>query len=83
MGKPENYGLGLRCQWVPFEPLSSGVTPMEKGASKNVELVGYQDLEGRPAFKVALQVVRERWYIYLSHFWTPGWSILEVTEPAW
>lgn len=55
---------------------------MEKGASNNVELVGYHDLEGRPAFKIALQVVRERWYMYLSHFWTPGWSILEVTEPS-
>jgi hypothetical protein len=55
---------------------------MEKGASKNIELIGYHDLEGRPAFKIAMQVVKERWYLYLGHFWTPGWTILDVTEPS-
>ena len=55
---------------------------MEKGASRNVELIGYHDLEEKPAFKIAMQVVDERWYLYLGHFWTSGWSIVEVTDPA-
>ena len=55
---------------------------MEKGEAKNFELVGYHDLEGRPAFKIAMQVVDEKWFLYLSHFWTSGWSILDVTDPS-
>jgi hypothetical protein len=55
---------------------------METGAAKNIELIGYHDLEGRPAFKIAMQAVNDRWYLYLGHFWTPGWSILDVTEPS-
>ena len=55
---------------------------MEKGAAKNFELVGYHDLEGRPAVKIAMQVVNRRWYLYLAHIWTSGWSILDITEPS-
>ena len=55
---------------------------MEEGAAKNMELVGYHDLEEKPAFKMAMQVVGERWYLYLGHFWTSGWSILDVTDPS-
>ena len=55
---------------------------IEKGYAKNFELVGYHDLEGRPALKIAMQVVDNRWYLYLAHFWTKGWSILDVTEPS-
>jgi len=55
---------------------------MEKGAAKNVELVGYNDLEGRPSLKLAMQVVNDRWYVYTAHFWSPGWSIVDVTDPA-
>jgi len=55
---------------------------MEEGAKKNFELVGYHDLEGRPAIKIAMQVVKDRWYLYLGHFWTSGWSIVDVTDPS-
>jgi len=55
---------------------------METGAAKNIELVGYNDLESRPAFKMAMQVVDDRWYVYTGHFWSPGWSIVDVTDPA-
>jgi hypothetical protein len=55
---------------------------MEKGVAKNVELVGYHDLEGRPSLKLAMQVVNERWYLYLAHFWVSGWTILDVTDPS-
>jgi hypothetical protein len=55
---------------------------MEEGAKKNFELIGYHDLEGNPGIKMAMQVVNDRWYLYLGHFWTSGWSILDVTDPS-
>lgn len=50
--------------------------------SAGFELVGYHDLGGRPAFKIAIQRVGDRWYLYLGSFWASGWSILDVTDPA-
>jgi hypothetical protein len=55
---------------------------LAEGFGKNVELVGYHDLESKPGFKLAMQVVEEKWYIYLGHFWARGWSIVDVTEPS-
>jgi hypothetical protein len=50
--------------------------------AKNFEHVAYHDLAGRPAFKLALQFVGGRWYLYAAHLWDRGWSVLDVTEPA-
>jgi hypothetical protein len=44
--------------------------------------LGYHDLNGRPAFKLAMQEVNGRWYLYVAHLWHRGWSILDVTDPA-
>ena len=55
---------------------------MEKGFAKNMELIAYHDLEGHPSLKASIQVVNGRWYIYFAHFWIPGWSIVDVTDPA-
>jgi hypothetical protein len=49
--------------------------------SKNVEVVGYCDLDDRPAFKIAVREIARRWYLYMGHFWHSGWSIVDVTEP--
>jgi hypothetical protein len=46
-----------------------------------VEVVGYSDLGGRPGFKLAMQEVGDRFYLYLGHLWHRGWSILDVTDP--
>ncbi|TME83846.1 MAG: hypothetical protein E6I45_02840 [Chloroflexi bacterium] len=46
-----------------------------------MEVVGYHDLDGRPGFKMGLQVVGDRWYLYLAHLWHRGWSVLDITEP--
>jgi len=48
----------------------------------NIEVLGYHDLGGRPAFKLALQEVSGRWYLYMGHLWHKGWSILDVTDPT-
>jgi len=55
---------------------------MENVVAKNIELVGYHDLESRPGFQMAMQVVDERWYLYLAHFWHQGWTILDITDPS-
>lgn len=47
-----------------------------------IELVGYHDLSGRPGFKMGIQQVSEKWYLYLGHLWHRGWSVLDVTDPA-
>jgi hypothetical protein len=49
--------------------------------SKNVDLVAYHDMDKKPLFKMAMQVVDGRWYLYCGHFWHSGWSILDVTDP--
>ena len=48
----------------------------------NIDLVGYHDLHNKPAFKLAMQEVNGRWYLYLAHLWHSGWSVLDVTDPS-
>jgi hypothetical protein len=50
--------------------------------AKNVEVVGYTDMQHRPAFKMAIREVAGRWYLYTGHFWHSGWSVVDVTEPG-
>jgi len=50
--------------------------------SRGIELVGYHDLERNPGFKLALQRVGDRYYLYLSHFWVSRWSVVDVTDPT-
>jgi len=50
--------------------------------AQDVEVLGYHDLEGRPAFKLAMQEVNGRLYLYLAHLWHRGWSVLDVTDPT-
>jgi hypothetical protein len=50
--------------------------------AEGFELVAYHDLDGRPAFKLAIEVVEDRWYLYTSHFWDRGWSVLDVGDPS-
>ncbi|MDG4667158.1 hypothetical protein [Mycobacterium sp. 236(2023)] len=50
--------------------------------SAGVEFVGYHDVGGKPVFKLAMQVVENRWYLYATHFWEPRLSVFDVTDPA-
>jgi len=50
--------------------------------SKNMEMVGYHDLDERPGFKMAIQQVEGRWYMYIGHFWHRGWTVLDITRPS-
>lgn len=47
-----------------------------------LELLGYHDLGGEPGFKMALSERAGRWYLYLAHLWSPGWSVMDVTDPT-
>ena len=46
------------------------------------DLVAYHDLDGRPGFKLALQVTDDRWYLFVTRFWEPGIDVLDVTDPS-
>ena len=48
---------------------------------KNMDLIGYHDLDEKPGFQMAMQEVDGRYYLYFSHFRHSGWTILEVTDP--
>lgn len=50
--------------------------------SHRIELAGYHDLGKNPAFKIALQRVADRYYLYLSHFWVSRWSVVDVSDPT-
>lgn len=50
--------------------------------AQGFDLVAYHDLDGKPGFKLALQVLDERWFLYVTRFWEAGTVVLEVTDPA-
>ena len=56
-------------------------TPRAEQAN-GLSMVGYHDLNNRPAFKMGMQVVNDRWYLYTGSLWHRGWSILDVTDPS-
>ena len=56
-------------------------SPLEGAFFHNIRPVGYHDLDGRPGFKMGMQEVDGRWYLYLGHLWHRGWTILDVTDP--
>src|SRR5918996_3074781 len=62
--------------------MTTAVSRPEPLECKGFRVLGYHDLQGRPAFKLATQEVDGRRYIYTGHFWHRGWSILDVTDPA-
>jgi hypothetical protein len=50
--------------------------------ASNIKPIGYSDLNGHEAFKMAIKRVGERWYLYLAHFVGGGYTILDVTDPT-
>lgn len=64
---------------IPFYAKS----PDNQGYIKNMEVVGYHDLNGVMAFQMALHKTGDgRYYLYCGSFKGAGYSILEVTDPA-
>jgi len=50
--------------------------------ASNMKPIGYSDLGGHEAFKMAIKHVGDRWYLYMGHFVAQGWSIVDVTDPT-
>lgn len=50
--------------------------------AKNIEFVGFDDLNGKPGFQMAMQKSGDRYYIYTGSFRHNGWNIVDVTDPA-
>lgn len=49
---------------------------------QNIEQLAYHDLDGRSSFKLALQEVDGRFFLYVGALWHSGWSVLDVTDPT-
>ena len=57
--------------------------PLPQGSyAQNVEYVGFTNLNGHLPFKIDIQQVNDRWYMYAGAQTDRGWSILDVTDPA-
>ena len=59
-----------------------GTPPPRTLEAKGIRILAFHDLGGDPGFKLALQRVDARWYLYTAHLWRSGWSVLDVTDPA-
>lgn len=58
-------------------------SPGNEGYIKNMEVVGFHDLNGVYAFQMALYKTPDgRYYMYCGSFKGGGWNIMEVTDPA-
>ena len=55
---------------------------MRRSYAKNIEVIGYHDLDGKPGFQMALQKIGREYYLYLASFRHNGWTILNITDPA-
>ena len=64
---------------VPFYAKSPG----NQGYIKNMEVVGFSDLNGINAFQMALYKTEEgKYYMYCGSFKGNGVNIVDVTDPA-
>ena len=64
---------------VPFYVKS----PENQGYIKNMEVVGFCDLNGVNAFQMALHKTDDgRYYMYCGSFRGPGWNVVDVTDPT-
>jgi hypothetical protein len=70
-------GVFLACS----RPASADQIPSGWEAS-NMKPIGYSDLNGHEAFKMAIKHVGDRWYLYMGHFVANGWTIVDVTDPT-
>ncbi len=50
--------------------------------SKNMEFIGYDGMNGKPGFQMAMQKIDGKYYIYTASFRHNGWNIIDVTDPA-
>ena len=56
--------------------------PPGRPTTRNVRVIAYSEVQGRPPFKMAIQERHGRWYLYMGHLWDRGWTIMDVTHPS-
>ncbi|MBP2651858.1 MAG: hypothetical protein H6Q74_2683 [Firmicutes bacterium] len=54
----------------------------KKMLCKNVEFVGFNDLNEKPGFQMAMQKINEKYYLYTASYRHNGINIIDVTDPA-
>ena len=63
--------------------LAAHADPIPAGwAAENMEVVGYTIMNGHPAFKITMTKAGDRSYFVVGHYNIPGWSVVDVTNPA-
>src|SRR5258706_14831750 len=68
---------------VPHAQTRPPARPLPPGTfAKNVEYIGFTNVNGHLPFKIDIQQVNGRWYMYVGAQTDRGWSILDVTDPA-
>ncbi len=60
-------------------PLNPGIKRTTQPRSKNVRLVGWIDMNGRPD---AEEVGGWGNYLYVAHWWSRGTSVIDISNPA-
>jgi hypothetical protein len=75
-----SFLAGTLCT-VGCAALAPAIPRRSEILSHNVEVVAYEPLDDRPAFKLAITERHGRWWLYTGHFWHRGWSVVEVTDP--
>jgi hypothetical protein len=72
----------LAAVFIKLVPTSARADEIPKGwEASNMKVIGYSDLNGHEAFKMAIKRVGDRWYLYLAHFVAGGYTIVDVTDP--
>ena len=54
----------------------------KEALAKNIEQIGFDDLNGKPGFQMAMQKQNGHYYLYTASFRHNGWNIIDVTDPA-
>ena len=63
---------------IPFYAKSE----KNQGYIKNLEVIGFSDLNGVNAFQMALYKTGEKYYMYCGSFKGAGVNIIDVTDPT-
>ncbi|AEE92355.1 conserved protein of unknown function [Tepidanaerobacter acetatoxydans Re1] len=58
------------------------MTLRKEPLAKNIEWIGFDDLNGKPGFQMAMQKWEDKYYLYVASFRHNGWNIVDVTDPA-
>ncbi len=64
------------AQQVPSRPLPAGAY------AKNVEYVGFTTMDNHIPFKMSIQQVGAKWYMYAGAQNDRGWAVLDITNPG-